>query len=486
MVTGVGTQSDAELVAAAGSGDERASGELYQRHHAAVLGYARGLVRDQHTAEDLTSEAFVRTFAALRQGMGPREACRPYLYTVVRNAAVDWVRAGRRTVVTDEVAEWADRPADDPPDLDELDALVRAFRSLPERWQTVLWHTVIEDEPVQRVAEVLGMEAGAVAQLAFRAREGLRQAFLAASCEGHPDCAGFIEQLAASMRRPGRRRARALRRHLETCERCRRASEEMADLNGRLRRSLPIGVVVLGAPTAPLTTLGPAGAAIPGWALPAGVAGAAALVVAVLFTTIDDDPERLPQAGPPPISSAAPVPPSPTAKKSAAKTAKPSGRQSAAPLTVKVPSKKKPKAAAPAQAGGFRVRNTTLGTCLAPEGESVVQRPCTDQSTAWRRKDTAGGFTLANGTTGKCMSRGKAGAGVPWEGGSEYAVTTSPCGGPDQVWKLVEFSPGVQRLVNGDGYYLQASWSGLKPVTLKPSSFAGMAAQGWTVDQAKK
>ncbi|MFD0538728.1 RNA polymerase sigma factor [Actinomadura luteofluorescens] len=99
----------------------------------------------------------------------------------MRNTATDWARGARRTVVTDEVAEWASDSEDEPPDVDELDALVRAFRSLPERWQTVLWYTVIEDEPVGQVAELLGMEKGAVSQLAFRAREGLRQAFLVAA-----------------------------------------------------------------------------------------------------------------------------------------------------------------------------------------------------------------------------------------------------------------------------------------------------------------
>ncbi|WP_460370004.1 RNA polymerase sigma factor, partial [Actinocorallia lasiicapitis] len=252
----MGNAPDAELVAAARTGDETASGELFQRHHGAVLGYARGLVRDQHTAEDLTSEAFARTFGALRQGLGPHEGFRPYLYTVVRNAAVDWARAGKRMVVTDEVAQWAELPDDEAvPDLDELDALMRAFRSLPERWQTVLWHTIIEDEPVQQVAELLGMEAGAVAQLSFRAREGLRQAFLAASCETRPECAPFVGQLAAGVRRPSLRRGRALRKHLEVCEHCHRASAEMADLNGRLRRTLPIGLVFLTAPKVPLPAL---------------------------------------------------------------------------------------------------------------------------------------------------------------------------------------------------------------------------------------
>ncbi|WP_460365459.1 RNA polymerase sigma factor, partial [Actinocorallia lasiicapitis] len=179
--------SDQELIESVRGGDENASAELFVRHHSSVLGYARGLARDVHTAEDLTSEAFARTFTALRVGKGPAEACRPYLYRVVRNAAVDWARTGRRTVVTDEVAAWADRPVEDgTDDIDELDALMRAFRSLPDRWQLVLWHTVIEDEPAQHVSRVLGIEPGAVAQLSFRAREGLRQAFLAASCETRP------------------------------------------------------------------------------------------------------------------------------------------------------------------------------------------------------------------------------------------------------------------------------------------------------------
>ncbi|WP_192809813.1 sigma-70 family RNA polymerase sigma factor [Actinomadura rudentiformis] len=485
MATRVGTESDADLVAAAGTGDEHASGELFRRHHTAVLGYARGLVRDQHAAEDLTSEAFARTLAALRQGMGPREAYRPYLYTVVRNTAADWARSGRRTVVTDEVAEWADRPADEPPDLEELDALVRAFRSLPERWQTVLWHTIIEDEPVQQVAELLGMEPGAVAQLSFRAREGLRQAFLTASCEGDPECAEFTAQLAASVRRPGRRRGRALRSHLASCAGCRRTAEEMSDLNARLRRALPVGVVALGAPSAPLGVLAPAGggAALPGWALPAGVAGAGgAALLAVLFATVGLGPaeRKPPKAAAPNSPPAMSASPAPTRRLQPAQNG---GTPTVAPKRIKS-AKQKPPGAGPAPNGVFRIRSATLQSCLAPAGSSVVQRPCGDSATAWRRKNTGGGFTLTSGANGKCMSRGTESDSVPWEGATKYAVTTAPCGGPHQIWKFVR-SGGVggARLANGDGWYLQASYSGLQPVTLKSSSFSGMAAQGWVVQE---
>ncbi|MCP2337736.1 sigma-70 family RNA polymerase sigma factor [Actinomadura rupiterrae] len=476
--------SDEELVASARTGDEAASAELYRRHHRAVLGYARGLVRDPHTAEDLTAEAFTRMFAALRAGSGPQVACRPYLYTVVRNAAVDWARAGRRTVVTDEVAAWADESGSEPPDVDEQDTLVRAFRSLPERWQTVLWHTVIEDEPVQQVADVLDMKAGAVTQLAFRAREGLRQAFLAASCEGRPECAEYTRQLAAIVRRPGRRKGRALREHLETCEYCRRAAEDMRDLNGRLRAALPIGAVLLAVPA--LRHAGPS--FLRGWALKAAIAGTAAVVTAVLFTVFygDGKPGHHPQAGP---SNGAPIAPSASSPPGPAPSgpkdypaASTQGNGSRPDTRGKGPSKKSKPAAAGAN-GPYRLRNTSLRSCLVPSGSSLSQQyGCSGSDTIWQRTAKAGGFTLKS-SSGQCMTRGPASSSVFWEGGTQYSVVLAPCGGANQIWKLVSFSPGFSRLSNGDGWYLQASWSGLSAPVLKQGSPSGTAAQGWEFDR---
>jgi DNA-directed RNA polymerase specialized sigma24 family protein len=56
--------------------------------------------------------------------------------------------------------------------------IARAFRSLPERWQAVLWHTDIEASGPAEIAWLLGLSANSVAALAYRAREGLRQAYL--------------------------------------------------------------------------------------------------------------------------------------------------------------------------------------------------------------------------------------------------------------------------------------------------------------------
>ncbi|KOG86941.1 ECF subfamily RNA polymerase sigma-24 subunit, partial [Streptomyces varsoviensis] len=81
----------------------------------------------------------------------------------------------------------------------EASLAVQAFRSLPPRWQTVLWHTTVEEESPSEVAPLLGLTANATAVLAHRAREGLKQAYLQAhvstSLTSDGDCARYADRL---------------------------------------------------------------------------------------------------------------------------------------------------------------------------------------------------------------------------------------------------------------------------------------------------
>ena len=172
--------SDADLIAAGRAGDAAAYDSLYRRHVAAAHGLARQLVRNRAEADDVVAETFAKILDLLHRGGGPDDAFRPYLLTAVRRAAYDRHRAERRQLVTDEM-EAFDRgvPSADPAVADlERTIVARAFASLPERWQAVLWHTEIEGARPADMAPLLGLTANSVAALAYRAREGLRQAYL--------------------------------------------------------------------------------------------------------------------------------------------------------------------------------------------------------------------------------------------------------------------------------------------------------------------
>lgn len=260
------TPSDRELVARIRRGDEQAYAELHRRHAEPVLRYARSCCRDDHTAEDLTREVFARTLQALRRGAGPDTAVRMYLLAGVRQVAASWGPSTGRERLVDEFFAFVsglehgrDREtgeADDPGPSSQARALrvaertlvMKAFRSLPEHWQTVLWHTVVENEPPGTVAPHLGLSAGATAVLVHRAREGLRRAYVQAhvdaSLAAGGDCARFANRLGLCARGGLRvRAARGLRRHLSACPRCRAVALEVRNVQARLRALLPVAVI---------------------------------------------------------------------------------------------------------------------------------------------------------------------------------------------------------------------------------------------------
>jgi RNA polymerase sigma factor (sigma-70 family) len=272
---------DAELIDAVRSGDVEAYGLLYRRHCGAAKTLARQLTGSRTEADDLVAEAFARVLDMLRSGGGPDAAFRAYLLTTLRNALYD--RARR-----DKKLEWSDDMTRHDPGVPWEDTAVagletslaaRAFHRLPERWQTVLWHTEVERESPADVAPLLGLTPNGVAALAYRAREGLRQAYLQehiADGVGRQHAA-TVERLGAWARGGLSARQRVkVEAHLAICPDCRALAGELEDVNSALRAvvaPLLLGTVAAGAYLA--SHAAPAEAAAGGVA--AGGAGGAAV-----------------------------------------------------------------------------------------------------------------------------------------------------------------------------------------------------------------
>ena len=230
------TPSDAELVEGARAGDQRAFAELWSRHHQAGIRVARHWT--SLDAEDVVSEAFMRIYRAIRGGGGPRGAFRPYLYATVRNIAASW-GAALHDVAVEDVEEYAPADIADPAAV-ALDRTLtaRAFRSLPERWQSVLWYTEVEGMDPHEVAPILGMSANGVAALSYRAREGLRKAWLQAhisDATAHGECKWALSRLPDRARHSlSARDAERMDFHLATCAHCAIVSEELEEVGSRL------------------------------------------------------------------------------------------------------------------------------------------------------------------------------------------------------------------------------------------------------------
>jgi RNA polymerase sigma factor (sigma-70 family) len=239
------SSDDAALLAAVREGNDAAFGELYRRHVGAGRAAARALTRSAADADDAVAEAFARVLAVMRRGGGPEVAMRPYLMTVVRHVCFDRAGARDRETLpgeTEVVAALDGLPTSyQSADLDqftEANLVSRAFASLSDRWKHVLWQTDIEGRTPRELADELELAPTAVAALAFRAREGLADAYLAAHVTHRPtaQCNREPSELARYVRNRMRSKEQVtFRAHLDQCHRCTEAVEELRVVSRPLR-----------------------------------------------------------------------------------------------------------------------------------------------------------------------------------------------------------------------------------------------------------
>lgn len=275
-------RSDAELIEHTRSGSQDAYAELWRRHSNAGRTVARSITSSLDP-DDLVSESFARIYQAVRRGKGPTGAFRPYLFTTIRNTAAAWGRSRRETSL-DTLDSFEDPETSEASSIEALDRSLsaRAFRSLPTRWQEVLWYTEIEAMTPAEVAPLLGMKANSVSALAYRAREGLREAWIQAHLQAVDDDsehAFTISRLGSYAR--GNLSARdtaKVEAHLDACQRCTIVAAEAKEVGSRMALVLlPLVAGAVGAAgyTAWLQTNGPAATAVA--AMPTGVTGGVAL-----------------------------------------------------------------------------------------------------------------------------------------------------------------------------------------------------------------
>lgn len=172
--------SDLELIELARAEDHEAFGKLWRRHYRSSIHLARSLT-SRHDPEDLTQEAFMRIFEAVRRNGGPSEAFRAYLYSTQRSISINWNRYESRVTSLEDVTAAA-IPADSfENQLIEGTLMSLVFGTLKEEWRFVLWLIEIEGMTPRQAAPLLGRSSNATSALAYRARNALRSAWLQAN-----------------------------------------------------------------------------------------------------------------------------------------------------------------------------------------------------------------------------------------------------------------------------------------------------------------
>jgi len=190
MTTPDGT-SDSELARRIVGRDTSAFEMLMRRHNRLLYRTARGILRDDHEAEDCVQEAYLQAYRSM--GSFREEAkLSTWLVRIVINFALEKLRRRKReegTVALDNVVDLEqhldtmsammsepERP-DAASSRHELRKLLESkIDRLPDSFRTVFILRALEELSVEETALCLGVPEATVRSRFFRARSQLREA----------------------------------------------------------------------------------------------------------------------------------------------------------------------------------------------------------------------------------------------------------------------------------------------------------------------
>ncbi len=157
-------------------------------HTKAAFELARWLTRDEHDAEDVVQDAFLRAFKYF-DGFNGSDA-RTWLLAIVRNTFYTWRE--KQTVRDDEIPLAPNKDADGDGEIDRADPsqenpgaeleracdrllVDAAIRALPVEFREVIVLRELEDLSYKEIARVVGVPLGTVMSRLARGRERLRE-----------------------------------------------------------------------------------------------------------------------------------------------------------------------------------------------------------------------------------------------------------------------------------------------------------------------
>lgn len=157
------------------NGNADAYGTLVHLHMRKAMSIAWGILRNEHDAEDVVQEAFVKAFEKIAS-MRSDEAFAPWLFRIVSNLALDQLRRQKRRP-SEELNEQL--PSSSRTDALAVETLASridgAILTLPEMQQLVARLHLVEEMSHSEIAEITALGEGTIRSHLFHARKKLQQ-----------------------------------------------------------------------------------------------------------------------------------------------------------------------------------------------------------------------------------------------------------------------------------------------------------------------
>ncbi len=159
--------------------DPQAISAVYDRYFPDVYRFVRYRLNDEHLAEDIASDAFVRLLEAVRSGRGPQTNIKAWLLATASHIVVDHQRKAYRrpeNELPESAPDAAPGPVTQQEQRERERSLKKALAALTEEQQSVIAMRFNLGYSLEETAALLKKNVNSVKQLQFRALAALKRA----------------------------------------------------------------------------------------------------------------------------------------------------------------------------------------------------------------------------------------------------------------------------------------------------------------------
>jgi RNA polymerase sigma-70 factor (ECF subfamily) len=169
--------NERQLVLQAQAGNSEAFGQLYDAYMERIYRFVYFRVEDQQTAEDITSQVFLKAWSNLDRFSFDRTPYLAWLYTIAHNAVIDHYRTRKVTAALDDVQlsqqDHAEAVENEIDLSAEMKSIKEVLHTLTDDQQKVLTLKFIEGMSNTEIAHQLGKREGAIRALQMRGLQAL-------------------------------------------------------------------------------------------------------------------------------------------------------------------------------------------------------------------------------------------------------------------------------------------------------------------------
>lgn len=175
----LGQDKEVQLDALIKNSDKRAYTEIFEYYFPRILNYVHYRVNDYHIAEDLTSLIFERVFLNIQAYRPEKAAFSTWLFTIARNAVIDYYRNRTRTHwlsldANDEIISHEPGPEEVAANNEMQLGILKALESLNQRARNIIALKFWSGMSNRDIARISGISESNTGVILFRAMKQLR------------------------------------------------------------------------------------------------------------------------------------------------------------------------------------------------------------------------------------------------------------------------------------------------------------------------